>query len=428
MKLFASLFLLYSALSFCGPHSSTWLGENSKRKISYSSKISLNLNIFDIDSRYRKADLVSTRSRGHAWPLLYGQSSQRYQLSGYSSHFMINYRYFQNSPPISVRPQSKLSAAEKYDLLVGDENFTLTKASWDLGKKVYDKYGDVEGWHGLCHGWTIATLFHKWPKKSIDLVAANGKLITFNPDEIMSLVTLLWAEGVYPLQMHGKRCNSESSRSGECKDIQASQLHQVLVKEMNINKNPIVMDKDKGRVVDNVPIVGYSFRYFNVRRASWRRNQYLNNLNDALTPYDQVHSSYKKGSRSRFTKSLLGISMRVYYNEDLDPKYAQNSKSAYVDYLYDLEINSANRIVGGRWHSDNHPDFLWQSQGRKMVTTRFDSLVQNETWDPRSEAVPEVVRSFAKNTLLSSGVRRKGASSKMRPLYFILKRMLELAQ
>ena len=49
-----------------------------------------------------------------------------------------------------------LSPAEKYDLLVGDANYGLTKQMWNAGKGYHDRYGSVESWMGYCHGWAPA--------------------------------------------------------------------------------------------------------------------------------------------------------------------------------------------------------------------------------------------------------------------------------
>ena len=53
-----------------------------------------------------------------------------------------------------------LSPSEKYDLLVGDKNFTLTKAMWNEGLGYYNRNGSVERWMGICHGWAIAAYMY----------------------------------------------------------------------------------------------------------------------------------------------------------------------------------------------------------------------------------------------------------------------------
>ncbi len=52
-----------------------------------------------------------------------------------------------------------------------------------------------------------------------------------------------------------------------------------------------------------------------------------------------------------------------------------------MTYLYDLELNSRNEIIGGEWYNNNHPDFLWHFpksiKDRKVYHTAYDRNLRN---------------------------------------------------
>lgn len=41
---------------------------------------------------------------------------------------------------------------------------------------------------------------------------------------------------------------------------------------------------------------------------------------------------------------------------DDSPKY---DAIRWVEYRYDLELNSQGQVIGGEWYSQIHPDFIW---------------------------------------------------------------------
>ena len=72
-----------------------------------------------------------------------------------------------------------LSPAEKYDILVGDEDRSLTRWSVEEAAK-YVKDGEIETWMGLCHGWAPASYMTPIPLKPVSYTMASGKNLTFS--------------------------------------------------------------------------------------------------------------------------------------------------------------------------------------------------------------------------------------------------------
>lgn len=103
---------------------------------------------------------------------------------------------------LSVEKINKLSAAEKYDLLIGTFG-QETSVSANLWKQAITikKQSGMSFWTGMCHGWSPASIAVPRPENAIQVKSTlyhiDGKDyqydITFYPDEIKELATVLWA-------------------------------------------------------------------------------------------------------------------------------------------------------------------------------------------------------------------------------------------
>src|SRR5262249_33461816 len=95
---------------------------------------------------------------GDYWPLYRGMLGRRYADPEFpdGTDWQRNYAYVTAHPASAITKAGdaeaidRLSPAEKYDFLVGDEAGTLTAAMWNEGKAYYDRDGKVELWMGIC--------------------------------------------------------------------------------------------------------------------------------------------------------------------------------------------------------------------------------------------------------------------------------------
>ena len=46
---------------------------------------------------------------------------------------------------------------------------------WSEGKQYWERYGSVETWMGICHGWAAASFMMDRPQKKVTLKAYDGK-------------------------------------------------------------------------------------------------------------------------------------------------------------------------------------------------------------------------------------------------------------
>jgi hypothetical protein len=338
------------------------------------------------------------------WPIYKGVTAARYadpEFPG-SEDWETNKNYVSKSPInpniMFDRPSTDrhnvssidlLSPAEKYDLLVGDRNGTLTQAMWRQGEEYYRSTGKVETWMGICHGWAPASYMLPRPTSAVTVTSADGRTkIKFFPSDIKALSSLLWAQTETPSKMSGGRCNDKSPRqeangrviSQECFDNNPGTWHATVVNQIGVSKRSFVIDATYDYEVWNQPMYGYGYTYFNPQT-----NKSTNKLQEAIVSISDFKADKFKNHRSPDARSIVGIAMDVSYVVETSPSHvltdnAKNDAIRTVRYLYDLELDAKGNIIGGEWYTNEHPDFLWTPPANTRVASLGDRLTQG-SWN-----------------------------------------------
>lgn len=329
------------------------------------------------------------------WPIAVGQLSYRYNDSEMTNAYhdanldedeiwpwMRDYNTDHPATPADI---NKLSPSEKYDILMGDSNYTLTKNMIAAGKSYYDQYGKVESWMGLCHGWAPASYMLDRPAKSITVIAADGVTeIPFIPSDLKALGSLLWAKGQSQTKFVGGRCNSKEPNTDEktgrildqeCFDNNPGTWHKAVITEIGMNKKPFVMDATYDYEVWNHPVTAYDYEYFNPKTTDT-----TSSLEDAIIEVKDFDNDKFESFRSPRTKYIVGIKMEVEYmvetmpsKSSTDEEWKDDSHTAY--YVYDLELDENMKIIGGEWYSNKHPDFIWTPYEGSHAESILDSYL-----------------------------------------------------
>lgn len=334
-----------------------------------------------------------------------------------------------------------LSPAEKYDLLVGDLNFSLTKAQIESGRAyAFESNGSpkaVETWMGLCHGWAVAAYMDKRPAKTIEVYSASGTPVVFYPDDIKALSVLKWANGTtvtkdargalaYGSKFIGGRCNKKDgddikTNDGgvvvdkDCFDTNPGAWHISIVNQIGVvnqkqgNRNrTLVIDATFDYEVWNQPLVSYKYSYFNPRTLETVRNirAATVELNGKNTFKDdrfgsKIRSENYRNSRVK-PRYVVGVVMEVAYVVETSPT-GEKSDSANRDaittvrYVYDLELDSDGKIVGGEWYNNTHPDFLWTAAPDAFAYNDSDlpALNQRLQWNSADTVLPANIAEIA---------------------------------
>lgn len=352
------------------------------------------------------------------WGIYKGITGARYADPNFpeSGDWKQNFDYVRNHSAATILSSGNagsidlLSPAEKYDALVGDANGTLTRRQWSDGKYYYDSHGSVETWMGICHGWSPAAYMLARPRKAVKVVTPQGVQITFYPSDIKALASLLWANTRNTTRFIGGRCNDQNPAkdpatgrvtSSKCFDTNPGTWHLAVVNQIGASKRSMVMDVTYDYQVWNQPTYAYQYSYFNPQNMSATSSLTAATVSKAAFTRDKF-----KAYRSSRAASFVGISMRVSYVVETQPSHrgsdsASNDAIQQVDYRYDLELDANNRIIGGEWYTNKHPDFLWTPPKGTRAVTHYDHLATG-SWQ-QGHAVPQNWRVAAQQSSRTDG-------------------------
>lgn len=347
---------------------------------------------------------------GSYWPIHKGILGNRYASKTFarSKSFIKNYESFQSHPTenfIYAGKTNELSPAEKYDLLIGDTNWALTRYMWGRGLEDYNRDGAVAGWTGICHGWAGASHIDPvstyYPVTVLDITGQHS--ITFHANDIKALLSWLWADASPNSYRAGNRCRQSNIDRDPylrpvdptCLDSNPMSWHLAVVNRIGLNKKSMVMDSSNGSEVWNYPVTGYDYSYFDPKTFATTHS-----LKQAVRAIQTLPSDVYKNFRSEKAKYLVGIIMDTYHPALTEPSTGVTSRisTKRKTFIYDLELDESYNVVGGEWYSKETPDFIWGFPEGSRSMTREDNRLksQNITWNAKTELLPEVVASLSR--------------------------------
>lgn len=303
-----------------------------------------------------------------------------------------------------------LSPAEKYDLVVGDREMGLTKYSWDLGDKA-NMLGKVPTWRGICDGWASAGQRMPRPVRKVVMHTPEGSPVTFFPEDIKALGSLLYARAQENVIFLGKRCRSRALGlfTNACDETNPATFHRALVNRVGIMGKTFIADVSPGSEVWNYPVKNYDVTYFNVFTDEESKD-----FHKVMEWFVKKNRFAKSGKRHKQTAAIVGVKAIVRYADMrpsnlLETDGIEGDKVLEKEYLYDLELDHSFNVLGGESLSGNLPDFIW---------------APNDVTYPLSD--PEQVNSPRSKAELTA--MAKAASKKGQPLSVIVEQLFEKAK
>lgn len=329
---------------------------------------------------------------GSYWPIHQGLLGLRYADPDFpkSKDFLVNYNDHLLRPPellVLSGMINRLSPAEKYDLLVGDSNWTLTKAMWARGQKTLQQYGSVPTWTGICHGWSAAAhMGVKAPRQSVVVTDVTGfYTIEFYKQDIKALMSYLWAESSTASIQAGNRCRQDvvikdqyqRPVDASCLDSNPMSWHLGVTNRIGLYQKSFVMDSTTGSEVWNFAVKGYDYSYFNPRTFITTHS-----IKAAIEPIENMTADKYKIYRSPRAKYIVGVVMDAFIPSLVTPAVneGRNDRTKSYNFVYDLELDENYNIIGGEWHSHARPDFIWSYGATARAMTTEDTTL-SESWD-----------------------------------------------
>ena len=325
------------------------------------------------------------------WPLRNGLTAIRYADPGFpkAKNIQTNYDYFLSSPPqrfVDSGNTDELAPSEKYDYLLGDANFTLTKSQWEYGisRKT------VAYWAGICDGWAQASINESEPIHAITVTGAGGRHVKFYPSDIKALSSLMWAKDRVPVNFISSRCgkaNPDRDDVGrilapECVDTNPGTWHLAVINQLGRAKLPLIINATYDYEIWNYPVWEYSYSYFNPQTLEpakfWR---------DAVVPIRKFVADRFQKYRAAETRYIAGISMDFTYMVELEPTHAEGHHASpkIIHYTYDVELDSQMNIIGGEWYGPIHPDYMWLPKPGLQPLSKGDAGLNAADWTGTNE-------------------------------------------
>jgi hypothetical protein len=257
------------------------------------------------------------------------------------------------------------SPAEKYDLLVGDYNFTLTRANKEYGKSLGR---DVPSWPGMCHGLAPASYMVPTPSRDVNLTAADGKtVLLFLPDDIKALATQYWAQIKYPNRMIGQRIGY----------INPASFFILLTNYIGRYKLNASFAPYRDSEIWNFALSGYDAKYLNlITNKEGNYNKTRLTLNEAKFGGNFTTSLAKSAPKT--TNYIVGVNLKVEYIDFITARHVNASPPRRVrsyDFSLALFLDKRNQIISGVWTSRKKPSYVWGPDPQKTYKGPYDDRV-----------------------------------------------------
>jgi len=268
------------------------------------------------------------------------------------------------------------SPSEKYDYLVGDYNYTLTRYQKWIGTR-FAKDNDIPTWYGLCHGWAPAAYYFRKPLKIVTLFASDGRTrIKFFPDDIKALATAFLANSYYVTRFVGEICPFADPKDiksdpdtglyidPKCSSLNPATFFLILTNQLGINGKDFVLDPAADPEKWNQPVKSYNLRYYNLLT-----NKFHSTAVEAKIPFaglensDNLFLKFLSRRANKDTDSVVGVLMEVEYALEAQPIRGDKPLRDFYQtdqYVASLELDKDNNIIGGEWRFNKHPNFAWK--------------------------------------------------------------------
>jgi hypothetical protein len=356
---------LLTVSSFAG--AAKWDKANNPHNFTFLTKKPMEYRLTELKTEASLSNSHYIWSENY-WPSMLGGIAYRWNKEPNSEPFKYKKPTKAELAKMSVSELEQLSPAEKYDIYMSDDKYTLTN-------KVLGMNSPEElWWEGICDGWSMAAVNHAEPQR-VDLMSKDKSVVVpFGSTDVKGLLSFYYAKVQgkdAPYARVGTRCsvlgkvpgeafpedtdrdmpNSRDALSENCRDTNAGAFHVVITNMIGIIDHGFIAEVDRFNDVWNQPVGAYTSEIF-----------------------DEGQSPTMEQRRNGISK-IVRVKLDMIYGEELNLLRDPGEEGGYVSmdpvtgtpaqttsirsYEYTLELNIKGEIVGGEWISESRPDFLW---------------------------------------------------------------------
>lgn len=184
---------------------------------------------------------------------------------------------------------------------------------------------------------------------------AQGLTIPFGSSDIKALLSYYYAyhhEEGETLQM-GKKCDRRGRHCDE--DLNAGAFHIALTNQIGLLGESFIADIENTKEVWNQMVYSYTSEV----------------VQDDLLPAEDSAPGTVRVTQIRTTMIVV---FNIGMNSWLPSIGTANQTFRSSDYEYDLDLDRDGNIIGGKWKSQLHPDFIWYTRRTQDFGDAFSRL------------------------------------------------------
>ncbi|MCM2348612.1 MAG: hypothetical protein NDI69_01245 [Bacteriovoracaceae bacterium] len=239
---------------------------------------------------------------------------------------------------MSAEQLAELSPAEKFDLAFGRYDYPLKKEVYSLLEQ------DAPFSEDLRSGWIMASIHHSEPTPKV-IENPHRISIPFGSSDIKALLS-------YYYQHIHKR--SDIQQMGKDDELDAGAFHVILANNIGVRNESFLVDLDQSEKVMGHPVKSYAYR-----------------IEEEQQPDGHAPSGSLKVLKIRLKVNYLASTLQNSW----EPIHGTALQALIArEYQYLIYLNVNNEILGGKWLSEERPDFLWTAGPSKKFTGLLEDL------------------------------------------------------
>lgn len=257
---------------------------------------------------------------------------------------------------------NKLSPSEKYDLMMGDYNFSATKHELVLRGPL--RQTPVQNWEGFCNGCRAAGILLPEPNRAVSLKNPDGIHILFNIADLKALAgsSYFYVEKYAQLGSPSRDSRGQSQPNAAVFDLALRYF-------VGEKRKSFVVDSHLGTEIWNESVVGYQRRAIEAELTFEEKSQ---------RPW-----AVSKVEVRLAIETLGEISIHAS-DQPTKEEVARGARSGRISSGYVLYVDSEGKALDGVWKNasgDRGIDFAWFPGGKGTDSERSNGEVGNPWLD-----------------------------------------------